>query len=65
MQGFRDLHHIPLSQTFRGAIEGGSKWRTEIRKAIWLDPEKPAYRTQLSTLLKSQRDSTAAREHIP
>jgi hypothetical protein len=30
----------------------------EIREAIRLDPEEPAYRTQLSALLKSQRDST-------
>ncbi len=30
----------------------------EIRKAILLDPEEQAYRTQLTALLKSQRDST-------
>ena len=30
----------------------------EIREAIRLNPDEPAYRTQLSALLKSQRDST-------
>jgi hypothetical protein len=30
----------------------------EIREAIRLYPEEPAYRTQLSSLLKLQRNST-------
>ena len=29
----------------------------EIREAIQLNPDEPAYRTQLSALLKSQRES--------